>query len=240
MINFKIYVCRIGSNFTAAHCVYPKQTRQQRFPRDVRTLLGAYDLSEPYESGRYLPATDEIRVHPRWNPDTDNFDGDIAILIMDDEIPFSNSIRPICLMPRNSDLMSIRTGTVVGYGVTSEYASEPESIPRVINIPIHNNEYCIRKFHEIADISSPRTFCAGSGDGSGICMGDSGSGLFVKYDDTEYIRGIVSASFFKPGRTCDVNKYAVFTNINDYYDWIVSGDSDLQAFNNDKSSFNSR
>ena len=69
-------------------------------------------------------------------------------------------------------------------------------------------------------ISSNRSFCGGSRDGSGVCMGDSGNGLFVEYSGIYFLRGIVSSSLYTKSN-CDVYNFAVFTNVLKFFDWIV-------------------
>lgn len=50
-------------------------------------------------------------------------------------------------------------------------------------------------------------------------LGDSGGGLFIKYKDVYYLRGIVSSSLISDD-LCDVNNYAVFTDVIKLKDWI--------------------
>lgn len=66
-----------------------------------------------------------------------------------------------------------------------------------------------------------RTFCAG-GEKAGPCSGDSGSGYFVQIDDSWTLRGIVSSSMLKDNINCDVDRFAVFTKVIDFVDWIKS------------------
>ncbi|XP_070504687.1 chymotrypsin-like protease CTRL-1 [Chironomus tepperi] len=226
VMNDNSYFCGgvlISSNkvLTAAHCMLPKDQRNQLLAREVRILLGVFDLKDPFEVGRFSAATREIRLHPDWNPDTKNYDGDVAILVMEEQAPINSYIQPICLIPPDSPLLSIDQGVVVGYGLSSTETSAPEPIPKILDVPIHGNEKCFLKNKELAGISSSKTFCAGSGTGSGVCLGDSGSGLYVKSGETYYLRGLVSASLITLKRTCDVNNYAIYTKISEYYNWIA-------------------
>ena len=172
-------------------------------------------------------------MHPDWNPNTQRFEGDIAVLSMESDAQFNRFIQPICLYPQNSNLLSISEGIVVGYGVASTSSITHTNIPKIINLPIHNNEDCFIHNKEFAGISSSNTFCAGSGNGSGVCLGDSGSGLYVKYGDTYYLKGLVSACFLNTDGICNVNDYALFTNVHNYYDWINQNESLVQETIND-------
>ena len=68
-----------------------------------------------------------------------------------------------------------------------------------------------------------RTFCGGPGDGRGICVGDSGSGLYVLYNNRYYLRGIASAAAATNVNDCDINTFSVFTDAKDFCGWIQSG-----------------
>ena len=201
--------------------MHPKGERTQKHPKDVRSLLGVFDLKDQFENGRFSSATEEIRIHPKWNPETTRYDADIALLVMDQNAPLNNYIRPICLPEQDSNILSTKSGVVVGYGLSSSYASAAENIPRLLNVPIHKNEECFLHNKELAGISSLKTFCAGSGNGSGVCLGDSGSGLYVQSNEQQYLRGIVSASLITLERSCDVDDYAIYTSVGHYYDWIL-------------------
>jgi len=87
-------------------------------------------------------------------------------------------------------------------------------------MPIHSNSDCFNNNEDLALISSGRTFCGGSGRGVGVCTGDSGSGLIVTDGTAFYLRGIVSSSLLNAKRGCDVDSYAVFTDVTKYIDWI--------------------
>lgn len=49
----------------------------------------------------------------------------------------------------------------------------------------------------------------------------SGGGFFTKSGSSAWhLRGIVSSSLFDSDGRCDVTKYAVFTNVVKYTDWV--------------------
>lgn len=54
-----------------------------------------------------------------------------------------------------------------------------------------------------------------------IVAGDSGGGLVLKVGRKWFVRGIVSASL-RDGASCDVNSFAVFTDIAKFTPWIKS------------------
>lgn len=66
-----------------------------------------------------------------------------------------------------------------------------------------------------------RTFCAKSGDDvSGVCLGDSGGGFYVKFGRNWFLRGIVSSSLLDNG-TCDVTKHSVHTDLVNFNQWLI-------------------
>lgn len=199
---------------SAAHCIQPKHTTRSLKADDIAVLLGKYNLSQPIERGSIISYVQNIHVHPEWKTYTDQFDADIAILELKTSIEFSEFIQPICWPSRSGDIYE---GSIVGWG-RSESGSRREDIPREAQIGLVQNEACFLKYKELAAISSTRTFCAG-GENVGPCNGDSGGGFFVKSNTRWIIRGIISSSLLINGE-CDINRYAIYTNVVQFSDWV--------------------
>lgn len=47
-----------------------------------------------------------------------------------------------------------------------------------------------------------------------------GGGFFVKLGESWTLRGIVSATILKGSFDCDVDRYAIYTKVVEFYDWI--------------------
>ncbi|XP_070489969.1 uncharacterized protein [Chironomus tepperi] len=203
---------------TAAHCIQDKQEKIPKSPGQFLILLGIHDLKTSIEIGRIPYAIQKVNIHPDWNPLTVSFDADIAVLVIERDITFNEYIQPIC-MPK-SNINDIKTGLIVGYGKSEDEKKIHENIPKIINTPIHTNEHCFLNNLNLVKISSERTFCGGSGTGVGACRGDSGNGLYVTDGNAYYLRGIVSSSIIGGRYGCDVDTYAVFTDVTKYVDWI--------------------
>jgi secreted trypsin-like serine protease len=187
-------------------------------PRDVRVLLGVHDLNDQFEVGKEIRSVKSIFVHPDWNPDVITFDADIASIFLEKEIIFNNYIQPICLWVGQTE-PQVTSLVLVGYGKSEDETKKHENIPKVLTLPIHTQEDCFLKNQGLVAISSKRTFCAGSADGTGACLGDSGGGLYLKLLNTYFLRGIVSSSL-RRGQSCDVNTYSVYTDVLKYKNWI--------------------
>lgn len=188
-------------------------------------LLGAYDLSKKVENGRLNPVVSNIIIHPDWNPNVERFDADIAVLILSYEVQFTAHIQPACLIDPDSDVASMTEAYATGYGKSEDPKKKHETIPKAVFSPIQDNEDCFLKFKDLTELSSKRTICAGNANGEGVCSGDSGGGLFVVHENTFYLRGIVSSSLYDFNKVCDVNTYAVFTDVLKFSEWILSVDS---------------
>ncbi|KAL7012099.1 hypothetical protein ACKWTF_014631 [Chironomus riparius] len=203
---------------TAAHCIRGKDDMYLFHPNNLTVVLGAHNLSDPYENGKIFVNVSKIEVHKDWNITSEDYDADIAILTLDHIVKFNSHITPICLIPPQSNITMIDNGYTAGYGMSEKRSYE--NILRFINIPIISDVHdCMKSYDVLYKMSSKRTICAGSRNGSGVCEGDSGNGLFVIHDDIHYLRGIVSSSV-KSGYSCDTFEFAIFTNVDKFYDWI--------------------
>ena len=148
---------------------------------------------------------------------------DIAILKLGTEIIFNVYVQPICLRATDSYYIGER-GTVIGWGLT-----ENNTLGDVLTqatMPINVNEDCIRKEPDYKDILTDNTFCAGDRNGTTVCSGDSGGGMFFKINDRWIIKGIVSVGGRRrdPGSSnqgnCATNVDVVFTDVNKYLSWM--------------------
>jgi secreted trypsin-like serine protease len=193
------------------------------YPREILAYFGAFNLENAFETNRIVLSPEDIIIHEKWNPFIQRYTADIAMLIFEDEIHFTKYVKPICLLTSTQQL-SITEGTVAGWGVSNQTSGKSSPVPKELKVPIHDNAECYRNNSELAKIASEKTFCAGAGDGTGVCFGDSGSGLFIKQGNNLYLKGIVSSSLFKvlldQQFSCDVNTFAIFTNVPDYKEWI--------------------
>ena len=182
--------------------------------------MGAHDLYDPIAIGRVSHAVYSINIHPDWNTLTQAYDADIAVLVLEKEVTFNEHVQPICLPIPNSNIATIKSGSVIGYGKSEDETKAHENIPKILATPIHNNYDCFADNEDLILLSSGRTFCGGTGKGVGVCLGDSGSGLIVFDGNHFYLRGIVSSSLIGGPHGCDVDAYAVFTDVLRFVDWI--------------------
>lgn len=154
-----------------------KDQNVRKRARDVLMLFGAYDLNDLFQTGSLSGSPTQIFVHPDWNPFSQRYDADIAALVMDDDIPYTKFIRPICLSPAE---LNVDVGYVAGWGESQDKTKDHENQPKQIKTPILPNENCFIESNEFAAIGSARTICGGARNASvgvGPCRGDSGKSL---------------------------------------------------------------
>ncbi|CRL03463.1 CLUMA_CG016342, isoform A [Clunio marinus] len=207
---------------TAAHCIIDKGASKPLQANEIVVKLGKFNLTDPLERGSMTVYPSDIIIHQNWKTYTQNYDSDIAIIVLETQFGFTDKISPICLWDKNHEPRK-DNGIVVGWG-KSESEAEHESTPKELEVSIVKNEVCFLKNHRFAAISSLNTFCAGKDETSGPCRGDSGSGLFVSFGNRNrrwYLRGIVSASFVNENNECQVSDDSIFTNVVKFNEWIL-------------------
>lgn len=186
--------------------------------RDLTLVFGAHDLSNLQRNGVTFGAAKEIILHPDWHTENQNFDADLAAIILDQPVTFSPYIQPICIWDQIHELKTA-TGVVAGWGKSEDQTKRHENIPKRLRISIWENEHCLLDNPAMSRVGSNRTICGGDKNGASPCLGDSGSGLFVMFEERFYLKGIVSAAEFVGG-TCDVSKYSLYTNVGKFTEWI--------------------
>lgn len=202
-------------------------------------MIGKFDLNQVDEVGTVNASVRDIRIHPDWNPESENFDADIAIVVLN--LPVSRTFKGARLPPYSWNEIS-GSGTVVRFWnnltcisfydywtfkVAWGKSIEGESFdpqPNKLFVPIVNGTHCFLNAHDLVKIASPRTFCGGYlNKGKAPCIGDGGAGLFVKHSPSSSlwtVQGIVSASTWNAKYGCDINSYSIYTNVAQFSDWI--------------------
>lgn len=101
---------------TAAHCLREKRTIATRRPQDTTFLLGKYKLTDINEQGYIVSDVQRFEVHPNWNSFSETYDSDIGIAVLAKNIPFSDTIRSICVWPLGQNHYDVigKPGIVAG------------------------------------------------------------------------------------------------------------------------------
>lgn len=81
---------------TASHCMHPKYELTVRKASDVVVYLGKHNLDAMFERGSEPVYVKKIVVHPDWNFQTEEYDADISILVLESQVKYSNYIMAAC------------------------------------------------------------------------------------------------------------------------------------------------
>lgn len=96
----------------AAHCFQEKDVPAKRSHEDLFVRLGRHNIDLPHEKGSTTREVREIVIHPDWKYYSVKWDADIAILLLDEPVRFSQMIQPSCL-PEIGDTSEMAHGKVV-------------------------------------------------------------------------------------------------------------------------------
>ena len=163
---------------------------------ELIVLFGVYNLSDHYEVGRITLSPEKIKVHPDWNSSDTRQDADITIMTFESgAIPSSKFIQPICLW--SDAIPPTQTNGYIGsWGVNRQSQNAYEGTPSKRKVQIVFNIFCFLRTKNLTNLATSRTFCAGSGNETGICEGDNGGGVTIQVGSVFYFRGIVSSSLY--------------------------------------------
>ncbi|KAH1022856.1 venom protease [Dendroctonus ponderosae] len=152
-----------------------------------------------------------------------NFDNDIALLRLNDRVPITQHIKPVCLPKKKDEVYVGEVATAAGWGTLKE-DGKPSCVLQEVDVPVLSNEDC-RKTNYSAKMISDNMLCAGypKVGQKDSCQGDSGGPLVVQRDDKRYeLIGIVSW-----GNGCARPGYpGVYTRVTRYLDWILENTKD--------------
>ncbi|XP_065225506.1 trypsin-1-like isoform X2 [Planococcus citri] len=150
-----------------------------------------------------------------------NFDNDIALLRLNDRVPMTDTIKPICLPKSDEDTYEGKVAKLSGWG-TLEEGGKPACILRMVDVPVISNEKCVSRYP--TGMVTDNMMCAGYDEGKkDSCQGDSGGPLMTARDDKRYeLIGVVSW-----GNGCARPKYpGVYTRVTKYLSWIEKNAND--------------
>ena len=203
---------------TAAHCFV---NFQQQFQRSLTSenlilILGKHKRQQRGKHERHVKMA-RVMIHREF--DARRFDNDIALIELEDEVEFTNYIRPICLAQSDRVMWNItstgRLGIVSGWGMLMEGGASPIALNEV-RLPLVRQEVCAASTEfSITD----NMFCSGFERGivSDACIGDSGGPFSVQYTGCWFLVGLVSW-----GEGCGRSgKFGFYTNVSKYSGWMT-------------------
>lgn len=222
IINSKVVI-------SAAHCFWNRQSNKLNSETLYRVVAGKYyrAFNDPRENNTYQTVGIEKIIIAEGYIDYEGlFSGDIAILILNNYLEYKINVAPICITNYKFDEKIVPPGTsglVAGWGLVSS-GGDPSDRLKQVELPVIQREQCLKAVDQsFRPFLTSDKFCAGLLTGVGVCVGDSGGGLVfsktINGHTVYYLRGIVSIGHNKDG-SCDIDKYAVFTNTAHFWDLI--------------------
>lgn len=168
---------------------------------------------------------EDLIIHPNWTKSTTetriNFDNDIALLRLKEQVTMGPTISPICLPGRSSeyDPQIGTTGFIAGWGRSETKRSSVKL--KAARIPVQDMGKCQEQKPEppadtLSYVFTDNMICAGD-SGQDSCDGDSGGALAIQDPHNNlryYVAGLVSW-----GPKCGT--YGLYTKVANYVDWIV-------------------
>ncbi|XP_062546773.1 uncharacterized protein LOC134212700 [Armigeres subalbatus] len=178
-------------------------------------------------------------LHEDFAPRT--FQADLALLALRTKVALNEFVRPICLPvggggTSDEEDLNGKQAVAIGFGMTEQ--AETADVLRKIRIPIVDYVTCLESNRKVfGTVLSAKVLCAGNLNGSTICNGDSGGGLFTEEDGGRWVlRGVISFTAQRGWNdtSCSLTDYSAFVNVAYYGDWIryVLKNGDQRGFFN--------
>ena len=69
-------------------------------------MFGSTNLNNSYERGRLERNVSKVFIHPKYNPDFHFYD--VGLILLEQQVEYSDYIRPICLPSNSTTNLEIR------------------------------------------------------------------------------------------------------------------------------------
>ncbi|KAJ3665177.1 hypothetical protein Zmor_000686 [Zophobas morio] len=212
---------------TAAHCIADVKGRllsKENYIIAVGKYYRRFDDSRDSNEAQFSDLHAMFTVN-EYKGATQNFLGDIGILVSKKTFTLSRRIQPVCLDSGHMyDVKHSTYGYVTGWGFTAENTA-PSEVLKELKVPSVSISDCGSNLPEDYEIFlTSDKICAGYIDkGTSACKGDSGGGLVFKHDGRYYVTGIVSISPTSPTSVegCDSQQYTLYTQVSKYIDNFI-------------------
>ncbi|XP_053684725.1 chymotrypsinogen B-like [Sabethes cyaneus] len=209
------------SILTAAHCVTDPATGLVASPATLFVQLGKFKLNL-YSDTVQEHAVQQVIVHSDFQMATSKYD--IAVLKLATGAKFTDYVQPICVFPQ--PMVNYNDGSgqgvSVGWGYT-EFDALSDAL-RGTTMPLVSYTNCLESNPDLFDRTIyDGMFCAGFRNGTNVCNGDSGGGMFYNRNNVWYLIGVVSFTAARElaSNLCSTADYTGFTKISAFEDFIV-------------------
>lgn len=212
---------------SAAHCFHDERSHDKldanKYEIIVSKVTRNYTIRDNGSQKNYK--IKEIRFPKKGFIGSNNYmANNIALLILIEKIAMGPTVMPACVdwtgiknIPPNEDT----PGKIVGWGLNENVTYN--EILHTTNLPYISYERCLKL---LTDHGKPYLtldkFCAGKKNGPTVEVGDSGGGLVFLEKNHYFIRGLLVS------KTSDNPSEAIFTDLNDHVDWMISVRNEIE------------
>jgi len=198
---------------TAGRCVKGKSKDE------IKLILGVHDLSKASSSDKFR--VKKIISHPNFTKFPDNtYENNIALIVIEGNIPSVNNIQPICLLREKEAPFSEGNPSVLGWGQISITSTDKAQKLQMLSRPVIPIQNCSKIWGKKFD--SEQLLCMGQNEHN-ICTGDEGGPLMLE-DIQGYWTLLGITSFAGP--TCGDKFPGVYTKISNYINFIKENSLD--------------
>ncbi|KAJ2951560.1 hypothetical protein O0L34_g13709 [Tuta absoluta] len=195
---------------SAAHCWFDGNRQATQF----EAVMGSQFLFSG-EGTRMVVS--QVIMHSKWNPQ--NLANDIAMLYLPENIQFNDKIQPAAL-PDSYMLFLTWVGwwgQAAGYGrINDREGVTTATQVSHVRLQIIDEYDCALIYSH--DVVTESTLCTNGFGGVGICTGDSGGPLTIRYQEKDYLLGISS---FVARDGCEIGLPSAFTRVTSFIPWIL-------------------
>ncbi|XP_039760066.1 uncharacterized protein LOC120633784 [Pararge aegeria] len=204
---------------TAAHCIHNHED-------DLYVVrVGELDLASETEGATPVDVLIKTKIkHEDYNAKA--FTNDIALLVLQNDVQFTDLIKPICI-PTDNKLRSTSfedyNPFIAGWG-DLEFRGPKATRLQVLQLPVVSNDFCKQAYTAYkAQVIDNRVLCAGfKKGGKDSCQGDSGGPLMqpiYNFETTKtYFYQIGVVSF---GKKCAEPGFpGVYSRVTSFVPWL--------------------
>lgn len=200
---------------TVAHATFTSKS-VQKTPNEFVVAMGIRDLSDPQN---FTKRTNISSITRYGGYDQRPGINDVALLKTATIISFNEHISNICLWPNyNMDQVNQESQmSIVGWGSPKEYGKS-NIILSETNVTMSNFKIC----HEHSDILNGKVFCIVNINKTDICLENGADGIYVRYKDVWYLRGMISSNELNTGsdNSCQNLQNLRFMELTYHQKWI--------------------
>ncbi|KAJ1912898.1 hypothetical protein H4219_005429 [Mycoemilia scoparia] len=171
---------------TAGHCVQAPDASSPVGPSQIKVGAGSNNADGMREYN-----VKQVIIHPNYRQEMYKLSADVAILVLDGDLQYSESVNQISIHNGNPPLDT--KYTTVGYGMMGPNGQISSALLQAdFHISSQPNKYCTTLYKEYTG-PNPNVLCVEyNGSGSDFCNGDSGGPLFIQSGGSYQLVGLNS------------------------------------------------